>query len=463
MGKNSKLAILLVAISDIALVNLSFITGFALRFGFPLPSVNFTPYVGLIPWLSIIGFIIFYMFDLYANWRRKSIYNLFYSIVLSVLTLTLFTMALTFWYRGFSFPRSVIIVTPLIQVVLLAVSRSLIWYGSKHRYGRKRVLIVGENQADGLRLAEKFFGHDQGWFIITDFVPADKLAAMEQKLAQVDVVLLSSSLVNKAQVIDICFTYGKEVLLVPDLLELLVLGSEAQQVDDMPVLSLQPPGLTLSQQFVKRFFDAVISFVSLLIASPVMLVLFVLIPLNSKGTALFKQERLGKDGRPFNILKFRSMVKDAEHKTGPVLATDKDPRITPVGRFIRATRLDELPQLINVLKGNMSLIGPRPEREYFVKQFTENIPHYKYRMAVKPGITGLAQVMAKYSTSVDDKLRFDLMYVRNYSLALDLKIMLQTIRVVLQREQAQGVQANNAVDAALFNTDSKDSYGSQVM
>jgi lipopolysaccharide/colanic/teichoic acid biosynthesis glycosyltransferase len=134
------------------------------------------------------------------------------------------------------------------------------------------------------------------------------------------------------------------------------------------------------------------------------------------------------------------MVNDAEKKTGPVLAADKDPRITPIGHFIRATRIDELPQLINVLKGDMSLVGPRPEREFFIRQFEKDMPNYKYRMTVKPGITGLAQVMANYSTTVEDKLRFDLMYIRNYSFANDIKILLQTIRVVLQREQAKGVQ-----------------------
>jgi lipopolysaccharide/colanic/teichoic acid biosynthesis glycosyltransferase len=137
------------------------------------------------------------------------------------------------------------------------------------------------------------------------------------------------------------------------------------------------------------------------------------------------------------------MVQDAEIQTGPVLASDKDPRITKLGSFMRATRVDEIPQLFNVLKGDMSLIGPRPEREFFIKKFEQDIPDYKYRLRVKPGITGLAQVLANYTTSVEDKLRYDLMYVRNYSFMLDLKIFLQTIRVVLQRDQAQGLKEEN--------------------
>lgn len=443
MGRSQKIPQLLLALSDILLVNLSYGAAFLLRFGTATPNYNLDPYLNLIPWLSLIAFAVFYAFDLYANWRRKSIYDLIYSVIASVLILTLCTMALTFWHRGFAFPRSVISLTAAVQAVLLALSRSFIWLFSKHRYGRKRVLIVGQNAKDGLALAEKFLEHAEGWFVVQDFLPASELKSLELRLRQVDVVLLSPSLHEKVEIINRCAQCHKEVLVVPEAFELFILFSEPQQVDDMLVLSVQPPKLNPGQLMLKRSFDIVVSFTSLLMASPIFLLLYILIPLTSKGPALFKQERLSKDGRPFQILKFRSMVQDAEDRTGPVLAMDKDPRITRIGKFIRATRLDELPQLINVLKGDMSLVGPRPERPFFIKQFEASIPHYSYRMAVKPGITGLAQVMAKYSTTVEDKLRFDLMYVRNYSFAFDLKILLQTIRVAMRREQAGGVKGKD--------------------
>ena len=177
----------------------------------------------------------------------------------------------------------------------------------------------------------------------------------------------------------------------------------------------------------------------LLLSSPVLLLVAALIPLTSKGSAWFRQERVGTNGKPFHILKFRTMVADAEQHSGPVLASESDPRITPLGRFLRATRIDELPQLFNVLKGDMSLVGPRPERAFFVEQFEREFPAYELRHAVKPGLTGLAQVVGRYSTTVERKLHFDLLYIYNYSLLLDLKILLQTIRVVLQREQAAGL------------------------
>jgi exopolysaccharide biosynthesis polyprenyl glycosylphosphotransferase len=392
------------------------------------------------------------MFDLYSNWRRKSIYHLIYTIGLSIGTLSLFTMVLTFWYRGFSFPRSVIIISAIIQFVLFVAVRSLIWWVAKQKYGRRKVLIIAENIEDGLLFAQKFLQHTSGWFVIHNLLPIYQWKQMFHTIHEIDVVLLSPSLSKeeRAEILSYCSRYGKEVLIVPELFELFILDAEPQQIDDMLVLSIQPPGLSAAQLFIKRIFDIVMSASLLLLLSPVIVLLLILVPLTSKGPAIFKQERMGRDGKEYLIYKFRSMVHDAEKKTGPTLATDNDPRITPLGRFIRATRLDEIPQLFNVLKGDMSLVGPRPERAFFIEQFCESIPDYTYRMSVKPGITGLAQVMAKYSTTVEDKLRFDLMYVRNYSLALDIKILLQTLRVVFQWEASEGIKSDDDLKS-LYN------------
>lgn len=232
-------------------------------------------------------------------------------------------------------------------------------------------------------------------------------------------------------------------MVIPQLFELSIIGATTQQIDDMMVISIKPPRLSVFQQFNKRLFDVIVSSILLVISCPLLLALFLLIPLTSKGPALYRQERIGLNGNPYLIYKFRSMIQDAEKRTGPVLATDKDPRITLIGRVIRAVRLDELPQLFNVLKGEMSIVGPRPEREYFINEFKQNLPEYSFRLTVKPGITGLGQVLANYTTPVEEKLRFDLLYILNYSFWLDLKILLQTIRVVLHREQAQGLKEGN--------------------
>jgi lipopolysaccharide/colanic/teichoic acid biosynthesis glycosyltransferase len=177
-----------------------------------------------------------------------------------------------------------------------------------------------------------------------------------------------------------------------------------------------------------------------------MVLVALLIWLGSGAPILFRQERRGLRGHGFKVLKFRTMIQHAEQRTGPVLATREDPRVTPLGRALRATRLDELPQLWNVLRGEMSLVGPRPEREFFARRFDLEFPEYPLRTSVKPGLTGLAQVCGGYSSSAESKLRLDLMYIANYSLSLDLSILLQTIRVVLQRSPALGVEPESPVN-----------------
>lgn len=206
--------------------------------------------------------------------------------------------------------------------------------------------------------------------------------------------------------------------------------------------NLRPSWLIFSSGFTvprllrlqKRAGDILIASLGCLFACPLMMVLAVLIKLDSRGPALFTQERVGEKGRHFILMKFRSMRVDAESLTGPVFAQEDDDRITRIGRFIRHTRLDELPQLINVLRGEMSFVGPRPERPFFVKQYEKEIPFYTQRLAVKPGITGWAQVNYPYGATLEDakeKLRLDLFYVKNMSLLFDLFIVLKTAKIAL--------------------------------
>ena len=180
--------------------------------------------------------------------------------------------------------------------------------------------------------------------------------------------------------------------------------------------------------------DIFISLLLLLISSPILIIAAVAIKVDSEGPILFKQERLGQNGKPFKVLKFRSMIKDAEKYTGPVWSQKDDPRVTRMGRFVRKARIDEIPQMINVLKGEMSLVGPRPEREFFVEKLSKEIPYYKRRLKVRPGVTGWAQIKHKYDESIEDvkiKLRYDLFYIENMSIRMDFKILLRTVFVVL--------------------------------
>jgi exopolysaccharide biosynthesis polyprenyl glycosylphosphotransferase len=185
---------------------------------------------------------------------------------------------------------------------------------------------------------------------------------------------------------------------------------------------------------VKRIMDLLFSFIIIVLTLPATLATAIAIKLNSKGPIFYKQERSGLKGKVFNIYKFRSMYQDAESRTGPIWSTKNDPRITSVGRFIRKVRIDEIPQMINIFKGEMSLVGPRPERPFFVEQLSKDIPLYKRRLTLRPGLTGWAQVKHKYDENVEDvkiKLRYDLFYIENISIRLDLKIIFRTVFVVL--------------------------------
>lgn len=224
------------------------------------------------------------------------------------------------------------------------------------------------------------------------------------------------------------------VKIVPNFYQLISGMNQTNQIHGLPLIEVMPDPMPTWEKFTKRTLDVVASLLILLILAPVMLIVAILVKLTSKGPIIFAQNRVGLHGKEFMIYKFRTMVQDAEKVTGPVFAQKQDPRITPLGLILRKLRLDELPQLMNVLSGDMSLVGPRPERPYFVDQFKKEIPLYSRRLRVKPGITGWAQVKWKYDESFEDvveKTKYDLFYVENISLRMDLKILLNTIVTVI--------------------------------
>ncbi len=202
----------------------------------------------------------------------------------------------------------------------------------------------------------------------------------------------------------------------------------------MPLIDIMPELMPEWEKKLKRLLDVLTSLIILIITLPVIVISAIAIKLESRGPVFFKQERSGMNGTTFRIIKFRSMYEDAEKHTGPIWSSKDDPRVTGIGKIIRRVRIDELPQMINVLKGEMSIVGPRPERPFFVEKLSQEIPYYKRRLKVRPGITGWAQVKHKYDESVEDvkiKLRYDLFYIENMSLRMDFKIIMRTIFVVL--------------------------------
>ncbi len=239
------------------------------------------------------------------------------------------------------------------------------------------------------------------------------------------------------QIISYCYTHKKRTYLLPDITDIIISNSYNIQINDTPVLMSRNRGLTLEQRIIKRAMDIVVSAVAIILTSPFMLACAVAIKLDDGGPVLFKQNRITINGKIFNVLKFRSMIVGADND-GAKKAVSDDDRITRVGKVIRACRMDELPQLFNILKGDMSLVGPRPERIENVYEYSKKYPEFELRHRVKGGLTGFAQLYGKYNTSPEDKLHMDLIYVETYSLLLDLKLLILTFKVLFMRESTEG-------------------------
>ena len=246
--------------------------------------------------------------------------------------------------------------------------------------------------------------------------------------------------------IEYCYKHNKNIEILPDVADVIINNSKHVLLDDSSIYESRVDALSFEQRFIKRTFDIVISGIGLIVASPFMLVEAIAIKLYDRGPVFFKQERMTEGGRVFKVIKFRTMVVDAEKQTGAVLSSKNDSRITPVGKFFRATRLDELPQLINIFVGDMSIVGPRPERESIAEEYVKELPEFRYRLKVKAGLTGLAQIMGKYNTTPKDKLTLDLVYIEQYSVWLDLKLMFQTLKVLFKSDSTEGVDADHQVE-----------------
>lgn len=255
------------------------------------------------------------------------------------------------------------------------------------------------------------------------------------------VVIGDISVENRNLILKFCYGRSIRVYLMPKIPDVIMMGAEELHVFDTPLLLTREYSLTMEQRFLKRTIDIVCAGLLLILASPFMILTAIAIKLYDGGPVMYKQIRCTKDQRQFKIMKFRSMRTDAEKDGVARLAQKNDDRITPVGKFIRKCRIDELPQLLNIIKGDMSFIGPRPERPEIIAQYVEVMPEFTYRMKVKAGLAGFAQVYGKYNTSPYDKLKLDLTYIENYSLWLDLKLMLLTLKILFWPDSTEGVES----------------------
>jgi len=433
----------------ISYVLLGFYLAFMIRFNMNPSPHNIQPYFDSIPYIIVATLVIFYIYNIIST-IKKSLFENAVIIFISLLLINIATIAIAFFNRGFAFPRSIFLIGFVIQFLLIFTTKYLIIKFIVSKRVGKDILIAVDSMEEAEYIAKKIL-LDKNNFDNIRYICHNINKKTYELIDTVDKIYIGDSIGNndKLNIINYCSEKGKAIYLIPSLYEISLVDFKVSQVDDLLVFKIEDLGLTYEQRVIKRILDITISSIGLIITSPLIMIISIIIKLYDGGSVFFKQERVTENNKVFNLYKFRTMIEDAEKHTGPVLATEKDTRITPLGRFLRASRIDELPQLFNVLKGDMSIVGPRPERPFFAEQFNEEIDGFKYRVYVKAGITGLAQILGNYSTDPKTKSKYDLLYIKNYSLLLDIKIIFNTIKIIFLKSSSKGVVNEKELDEIL--------------
>lgn len=321
---------------------------------------------------------------------------------------------------------------------------------NKHSEASRLLMVYGNKESVGLKLK---MDTREDTYNIKKLISVDEgFDAIFKELENYDGLVISDvSAEQRNDLLKHCYMQNIQTYITPKISDVIIGGGEDIHQFDTPLVRINTTGLTPEQELVKRFFDIVLCVIASVVLSPLMLIIAAAIKLEDHGPVFYKQARVTKDGKVFDILKFRSMVEDAEQRP----ATDDDDRITKVGHVIRATRVDELPQLFNIIKGDMSIVGPRPERTEHVEKYTEAIPEFEFRSKVKGGLTGFAQIYGKYNTSAYDKIKLDLMYIENYTFLLDVKLVLMTIRILFKKESTEGFDKVVSADEILASLEAE--------
>ncbi len=453
---------LLSVVVDIITIESSFLFSYWLRFHSFVAEL--IPLTALIPPLSAyfwgslyvipVWLWLFQNRGLYKPRRIVSFSDEFFVIVRIVIIGMLVVMAMVFFYRAFSYSRVVFVIIGIVSILFISSGRYLLlkfeqfWYQKGHDL--KRVLIVG-NSPTASKIVQSLSGKSWLGYNILGYCTVDGGKKKNMKnLACIGSIsdvsgLIKSKHINTVLIalndsehhllnnlINECQGLNAEMMMVPDVLEMMTSLVQIKHIGGIPFLGIKSPSLSTWNSITKRIFDLIFSFFVLLISSPLFILISILIKLDSKGPVFYLQERVGMDGEIFRVIKFRSMQTDAEKVTGPVWSVKDDPRTTPFGKFLRRFSLDELPQFINVFRGDMSIVGPRPERSFFVEKFKKQIPRYLERHRVKTGLTGWAQVNGlRGNAPIEERTKYDIFYVENWSLVFDLKIILKTIHTVI--------------------------------
>jgi Undecaprenyl-phosphate glucose phosphotransferase len=472
LNRHNRLLVTFHVLSDALLAMTAFIIAYALRFHsvvVPLliPITKGVPplwqYIQDLPFIAVLVPFGFQLQGLYRLRRGRSRVDDFFAVFVGSILAVLFgivaTLYVTVYFaspaaraRGqFEVSQPVWAIFLVLNVALTYASRELVREVLERRWragiGLKRILIAGSGEL-GRLVADKILEHRELGYQIVGFVDdkasGDHLGyrglpllgtiydtaeiSAREGIDQLYVALPPEQHVQMLRLIESTSREFVDVKVVPDLLQVIALRARLEELDGLPVININDVPLQGLNTLVKRGIDIVISAGALLVLAIPFWIIAALVKLTSKGNVFYRQERMGLDGKPFMIYKFRSMYEDAEAETGPVFASEEDPRRTPIGKLLRHSNIDELPQLWNVLKGDMSIVGPRPERPLFVAQFKNKIPQYMLRHKVKAGITGWAQVNGwRGNTSIEKRIEYDLYYIEHWSVKLDLKIMWLTL------------------------------------
>lgn len=389
---------------------------------------------------SLLFFFLFTYGGLKIGYLKKE--NLLCSQILSIGLLNLITyIQISLLDKKFHSPKVLVIMT--ITQLLLAIGWTFL-FQRLYRFlfpPRRMLLVYGDRQA--FHLVEKINSREDKYYLQTAIHIRAGMETILEEAKRYDALIIGDIPAKERNaLLKKCFEEDIRTYSVPKLSDILIRTSEELDIFDSPLFLSRNDGISGIQRFIKRAMDLVCSGIGIVVLSPFFLLVALSIYLTDRGPVFYKQTRLTEGGKEFQICKFRTMIQNAEAKTGARLAAENDDRILPVGHFLRRTRLDELPQLFNIFKGEMSIVGPRPERPELAAEIEEEIPEFCYRLKMKAGLTGYAQVYGKYNTTSYDKLKLDLTYIRNYSLLLDLKLILMTPKIMMLKESTEGVADN---------------------
>lgn len=451
-GFNRTLKILVGAM-DILIYHVSFLLSFYLRYQGNVSSFNFEPYLSAMPFIMVAFILINILLGIYTLYNKKTI-DVFSTTVIAQFLMLFIVMAMTFFGRWFAFPRTVIFLSFFVSVILLFAWRAIILNIYDRTTGTSKIMLVGKKE-DCVDTIRNIKAAENNQYKVVACAVDNYFENIKEHIDDVHVFYLldSGNLDDEKKILTYLIQKDKRIFLGTDFDNLVRINNRIMSIDDENIVAVSKFEIAPENEAIKRLVDTIVALLLIIITSPIMLIAAILIKATSPGPILYKQVRITKGQREFEIYKFRTMREDAEELSGPVLASAEDPRITEVGKYLRSLRIDELPQLFNVLKGDMSLVGPRPERPFFVDEFNEQNPYYYLRHNVRAGITGYAQVYGKYSTNFSNKLKFDLIYIKNYSFFLDIEILFQTVKILFDKVSSQGVEEEESIEDVLEGID----------